>query len=315
MTSKSLSLNQSGSQSFKLEKNNFSCCFYISEVLKEVYSKAMRKQPINSCKLYLKVILKLNESIQNRSKLLDWLIQVSETLNLNIKTAYQSATIMDVFFQTCNYVALNLSYQEQQQYALASLFIAAKIIEKDDRIPSSQKLMQFLPNKRIDFYQSQHSQNQNRNSSVPLVSCEREILITTSWGFEQYPDFYSILEIFRSQGVVYSSDRITHQVSASQIGASSVNQNTIYLVDKYVEFFSLLCMQDQNFININPYLVCCAILSASRRKAEVIPEWPKELIQLSGLYYHHFKSIEESLIKLYQETFKPEEQESILLPQ
>ena len=62
-----------------------------------------------------------------------------------------------------------------------------------------------------------------------------------------------------------------------------IQANTIILVDKYIEFFSLFILQDQTFINVNPYLQACSIITASRISASIAPIWPDEMIQLTGL--------------------------------
>jgi len=50
-------------------------------------------------------------------------------------------------------------------------------------------------------------------------------------------------ELFRSQGLLFSSDRVfnPHLKTYEQM---PLTEATISLVDKYVEFFSLLCLQE-----------------------------------------------------------------------
>lgn len=71
-----------------------------------------------------------------------------------------------------------------------------------------------------------------------------------------------------------------------------VNKETLANVDKYIDFFRLICLQDITFFNENQYTVACAILSTARMQSKISPVWPTELAQLSGLQHHHFLNIE-----------------------
>ena len=101
-----------------------------------------------------------------------------------------------------------------------------------------------------------------RGCTAPkLIKIEREMLKCINWDFENFPNFFTIVELFRSQGVFYSSDRVFNPHYQSY---DMVSENTLLLADKYIEFFSLLCLQDNNLIIENPYLLSCAIIAASR---------------------------------------------------
>ena len=141
----------------------------------------------------------------------------------------------------------------------------------------------------------------NGCSSPRITRCEREILKTINWNYENYPTFYSVAEAFRSQGVIFDSDRVVNPHFQVQ---ELPSYNTVLLVDKYIEFYSLLVLQDSSFVNLNPYLITCAILSASRRSASLLPLWPQELVQLSGLQINHFCNVTDSILNLYKSTFE-----------
>jgi hypothetical protein len=101
-----------------------------------------------------------------------------------------------------------------------------------------------------------------------------EILNIISWKYEQYPCFYSILEIFTSQGILFDKDTVYSNFAEIDV---PVDKKSLSLVEKYVEFFALLALQDDKFINLNPYLVACAVISAARNQCDITPIWPAEL--------------------------------------
>lgn len=143
-------------------------------------------------------------------------------------------------------------------------------------------LLEFLIDKRSE---GAELMNGGASSSSQLITdCEREILNTVNWDFEAYPTFYSIMEIFRSQGVLFSSDRLST--------ADAPTSHTLLLVDRYLDLFSLLILQDATLLpNVNPYLLTCAAIAASRRSNGVtqqLSDWPPELEKLSGLQSMHF---------------------------
>ena len=79
-----------------------------------------------------------------------------------------------------------------------------------------------------------------------------------------------------------------------------VNQNTLNTVEKYIDFFRLICLQDITFFNENQYTVACAVISSARMHAKVAPVWAPELAQLSGLQHHHFLNIEQKILDAFE---------------
>lgn len=105
-----------------------------------------------------------------------------------------------------------ISREDYQLFALTSLFIAAKNLEKDDNIPKSGYLIKHMP---VNFYAPQEVIT-NGCCSPKIIKLEREILKAINWNYEQYPTFYSVTEIFRSQGVIYDSDKVLNPQAQSQ---------------------------------------------------------------------------------------------------
>ena len=68
--------------------------------------------------------------------------------------------------------------------------------------------------------------------------------------FDTYPLFYDIVELFMAQGVIFTNDMVlshadnkTHPIVA--------DQKSVTLMEKYIDFFSLLSLQDHKIVNTN----------------------------------------------------------------
>ena len=56
-----------------------------------------------------------------------------------------------------------------------------------------------------------------------------------------------------------------------------VTRDTLVNVEKYIDFFRLICLQDITFFNENQYTVACGIVSTARMHSKVTPVWAPEL--------------------------------------
>jgi hypothetical protein len=116
-------------------------------------------------------------------------------------TLHNAASILDLYFTQVRTNRLN-SKLDFEIYGLTALLISAKSYEKDDRIPKSGHLIRHMT--KFDPWED----IVNGVTSPRIIKCEREILKAISWSFENYPSFYTIVELFKSQGVLYSTDRV-----------------------------------------------------------------------------------------------------------
>jgi len=48
-----------------------------------------------------------------------------------------------------------------------------------------------------------------------------------------------------------------------------VSSSTLANVEKYIDFFRLICLQDISFFNDNQYTVACALVSTARLYSKV----------------------------------------------
>lgn len=157
--------------------------------------------------------------------------------------------------------------------ALCCLFIAAKNHEKDNKFPSSRRFLKQLPGykatkteqdieieafeKGRNFLKGGKPENQKYNSRKnELITLEKTILNTVSFDLDSYPSFFDIVEIFMSQGILYSSDK--------HFNGTINDEKCTKLVEKYSEYFVLLSLQDHKLVSTNQYLIACAIVSAAR---------------------------------------------------
>ena len=82
--------------------------------------------------------------------------------------------------------------------------------------------------------------------------CEQEhyILNQVIFEFDTYPLFYDIVEIFMAQGVMFTNDQVlSHQ--ENKVHPIQADQKSVTLMEKYIDFFSLLSLQDHKIVNTN----------------------------------------------------------------
>lgn len=132
-----------------------------------------------------------------------------------------------------------------------------------------------------------HPANQRFNAKKNEL-CEQEqyILNLVVFEFDTYPLFYDIVEMFMAQGVMFTTDFVASQQQEPGMTVPiEANQKSVTLMEKYIDFFSLLSLQDHKIVNTNQYLIACSIISAARKHCNIQPIWTTELIQLTGLQH------------------------------
>lgn len=98
-----------------------------------------------------------------------------------------------------------------------------------------------------------------------------------------------------AQGVVYSTDLVDGMPLQGE-----VEERMVRRIEKYVDFFVLLSLQDHKLVNTNQYLIACSIICAARAKMGLDAGWSSELEQLTGLQQSHFCNIERRLLSKYE---------------
>lgn len=82
--------------------------------------------------------------------------------------------------------------------------------------------------------------NANKNE---LVSQEVKILNAVGFDLDSFPPFFDIVEIMMAQGIIFTTDSY-HNTTINE------EKCTIHL-EKYLEFFVLLSLQDYKLVNTN----------------------------------------------------------------
>ena len=98
---------------------------------------------------------------------------------------------------------------------------------------------------------------------------------TIDFGLDDYPIFFDIAELFMANGVLYSSDQVEIN---GQMRKVLISGESVTLLEKYYDFFTLLSLQDAKLVNTNQYLIACSIISASRKHCGLNPIWTDELV-------------------------------------
>lgn len=57
-----------------------------------------------------------------------------------------------------------------------------------------------------------------------------------------------------------------------------ITAEALTTLEKYVDFFRMICLHDISFFSENQYTVACAILSIARMYSKVHPVWSPELV-------------------------------------
>ena len=104
--------------------------------------------------------------------------------------------------------------------------------------------------------------NSKRNE---LVSQETTILNEIGFDMDSHPTFFAIVEILMAQGILFNTDKHFQQPMQ--------DEKCVNLLEKYVDFFVLLALQDHKLVNTNQYLISCSIISAARKQCNINPVW------------------------------------------
>lgn len=127
----------------------------------------------------------------------------------------------------------------------------------------------------MNALQGSHNEMRFDSKKNELVAQETFLLNEIGFDLDSNPPFFDIVEILMAQGILYTSDQ--HFQSPVQ------DQRCVNLLEKYVDYFVLLSLQDHKLVNSNQYLIACSVTSAARKQCNINPFWPPELEQLTGL--------------------------------
>ena len=72
------------------------------------------------------------------------------------------------------------------------------------------------------------------------------------------------MEIFRAQGILFEQDRTSLSL------CDPLPLTYVTTVDKFIDLFCLIMLQDPAFVSVNPYLLACAVILAARCCSSVV---------------------------------------------
>lgn len=127
----------------------------------------------------------------------------------------------------------------------------------DPTVPSSKKFLRQLPGYKPTQQEQKYEQdlyhyhmggapppghplsNTFNYKKNELVEQEQYILNLVKFEFDTYPLFFDIVELFMSQGVMFTNDQITQDSKLVQL---KPDLKSVTLMEKYIDFFSLLSL-------------------------------------------------------------------------
>jgi hypothetical protein len=206
-----------------------------------------------------------------RRCLVDWLSLVSKQLNLCNRVLHISIKYLDLVMD-------KFEFPKETQLTLLSiccLWIAAKLDEHDDLIPSLASLKNVVQDNFNcdDFLQME---------LIIMQSLDWRLLLPTA---EQFIGHY--MESCLCETDLHCCHPITNIRKARSY------------VAKYVSYFLEVSLQDYMFYAFLPSLVAASILAASRICVKITPTWMPLLVQKTGYDYGDIEACVQRLMDIH----------------
>lgn len=206
-----------------------------------------------------------------RRCLVDWLSLVSKKLKLSNGVLHMAVKYMDLVMD-------KFEFSKEPQLtllAVCSLWIAAKLDEKDDAIPSLASLREIVQNnyESDDFLQME---------LIVMQSLDWRLLLPTA---EQFTGYY-----------------IDNCLCASDlhVGFKITNFDKAYMyIKKYVSYFLEVSLQDYTFYHFLPSQVAASVLFASRTCIKISPAWSRGLVSKTGYTYSDLECCVQKLMAVH----------------
>ena len=204
-----------------------------------------------------------------RRCLVDWLSVVSKKLVLSNGIVHISVKYMDLVMD-------KFEFSKEPQLTLLAvccMWIAAKLDERDDLIPSLSSLKSIVQDtyNLDDFLQME---------LIIMQSLDWRLLLPTA---EQFIGYYLHNCLFDTD--LHVGYKITNFDKAKK-----------YIV-KYTYYFLEVSLQDYTFYNFLPSLVAASVLAASRMCIKITPTWTDVLVQVTG---YNYSDLESCVLKLME---------------
>lgn len=208
-----------------------------------------------------------------RRYLVDWLAVISEKLQLTHGILHLSVTLLDLIMDKFDFpkqMQLNL-------LALCSLWVAAKLDERDDLIPRVATLRGFLVNSQY-FHED-------------FVQMELTIMTSLDWRL-LIPTPVQFLDFFLKNAISEKDLHVGYKITA-------VDRAKTY-IRKYAFYFMGVVIQDHTFYEYLPSQVAAGVLCASRTCLKITPYWPLPMAEVTGYTEDDLKSCVNKLMKYHE---------------
>lgn len=206
-----------------------------------------------------------------RRCLVDWLTLVSKKLNLFDGVLHMAVKYMDLVMDKFDFA----KEPQLTLLAICSLWIAAKLDEKDDDIPTLGSLREVVQDnyRSDDFLQME---------LIVMQSLDWHLLLPTAEQFSGY----------------YFADCFCD--SDCHLGVKISNFEKAYtLMKKYVKYFLEVSLQDYTFYSFLPSQVAASVIFASRTCIKISPAWNKKLVNKSGYAFSDIECCVQKLMDVH----------------
>jgi hypothetical protein len=211
-----------------------------------------------------------------RRLLVDWLCDTTPEFELHSNTMHVAVALMDRTLQRQKFMK-----HELQLVAICCYFIAAKFEETEENIPSFEELSAYTD--------GLYNTVQIRKMEVFLLKC-------LNWDISTITPL-KYLGVFFFKGVVFEDDTVQGRELISKVPR---------YVNKYLQFFSDLCLQEYSFQKYRTSLLASAIIAASRRALYIKPLWCPELEDLTSYAATDIWECYEHIWNFYAQSFPAE---------
>jgi len=202
-----------------------------------------------------------------RGHLVEWILRVHTRLGMSKGSLFLSVRLLDLFMD-------GHDIQDPQLYlvCLGSLLLAAKLEEKDGKIPRCSQLNVFVKNffPLSDFYNLEF---------VMLTYFQWNIVLPTAHAF------CDLL-----------LPNIVHDSDLHNGGPLLCRDSALEYFKVYLDHFLMRSLHEPTFIDCLPSIIASAVIFASRVSFGLTPRWPARLETLTGHPHSSLETISSVLL-------------------
>lgn len=211
-----------------------------------------------------------------RRHLVDLMCEVGERFRFHKTTIHTAVEHLDRILQE-----VSVTKERLELIALCCLQLAAKFAEAEESVPSAGHFGRFAS---------------HRVRTEMIHHMELMVVTRLQWTMKVTTPLHFV-NLFVTKGIVFNTDRMQ--------GMPLIEKVPRY-VQKYVEFFADLTLQEYEFKEYCPSLLAAAIVAASRRALSIRPLWNDQLTELVGYNQEQIADAFTRVWRYYLECFPDE---------